>query len=376
MQYRKFGRLDFEGSALGFGCMRLPTPDGNVLNPDITEKEAVGIIRYAIDNGVNYVDTAYLYHSGESERMVGRALADGYRRQVKLATKAPMQLIHSAADYDAILNEQLTKLNTECIDLYMFHGIGRKTWDVILKEDLLSRAEAAARDGKIRYIGFSFHDTYEAFEEIVNGYDKWDFCQIQYNFMDTQSQAGTKGLKLAAEKGLGVVVMEPLRGGKLANPLKEVRELMERRGYTGTLSDLALRWVWAQSEVSVVLSGMSGREQVRQNLCSAQRAGAPLTRQETELIDEIREIYKKREGIPCTGCSYCMPCPQGIDIPWIMDIYNDGVVYDYLSEPRRRYNFFGRPASKCIQCKKCEEKCPQGLPIAQWLREIDGKLSL
>ena len=150
----------------------------------------------------------------------------------------------------------------------MFHGIGRKTWDVILKEDLLSRAEAAARDGKIRYIGFSFHDTYEAFEEIVNGYDKWDFCQIQYNFMDTRSQAGTKGLKLAAEKGLGVVVMEPLRGGKLANPLKEVRELMERRGYTGTLSDLALRWVWAQSEVSVVLSGMSSREQVRQNLCS------------------------------------------------------------------------------------------------------------
>lgn len=376
MQYRKFGNLDWKGSALGFGCMRLPTKDGSVLSPDITEKETVDIIRYAIDNGVNYVDTAYLYHSGESERMVGKALADGYRDRVKLATKAPMQCIHTAGDYDAILDEQLKKLDTEQIDLYMFHGIGKKTWDVIVEQDLLSRAEAAVKSGKTRYIGFSFHGPYEAFEEIVNGYDHWDFCQIQYNFMDTQSQAGTKGLKLAAQKGLAVVVMEPLRGGKLANPLREVKELMKRRGYEGTLSDLALRWVWSQEEVSVVLSGMSNMEQVRQNLRCAQAAGTPLTQQETELLGEIREIYEKREGIPCTGCSYCMPCPQGIDIPWIMDIYNDGLIYDYQREPQRRYNFFGRPGSKCVGCGACEQKCPQGLPIVQWLSKIDKELSL
>ena len=376
MQYRKFGKLDWQGSALGFGCMRLPTKDGSVLSPDITEKEAVGMIRYAIDHGVNYVDTAYLYHSGESERMVGKALADGYRQKVKLATKAPMQCIRTAADYDRILGEQLQKLDTDRIDLYMFHGIGKKTWDVICEQGLLSRAEAAVKAGKIRYVGFSFHGPYEAFEEIVNGYDKWDFCQIQYNFMDTHSQAGTKGLKLAAQKGLGVVVMEPLRGGKLANPLKEVRELMARSGYEKPLSDLALRWVWSQSEVSVVLSGMSDMEQVRQNVRCAQQAGAPLTQEEQKLVEGIRAIYGKREGIPCTGCSYCMPCPQGIDIPWIMDIYNDGIVYDYLKEPQRRYNFFGRPGSKCVQCKKCEEKCPQAIPIPEWLEKIDAELSI
>ncbi len=376
MQYRKFGKWDWKGSALGFGCMRLPTPDKSALNPDIMEIEATDMLRYAIDCGVNYIDTAYLYHSGQSECIVGRALGDGYRQKVKLATKAPMPRIRTAEDYDTILDEQLKKLQTDHIDLYMFHGLGKQTWEGVKELELLHRAEQAVRDGKIGAIGFSFHDRYEIFEEIIHGYDAWDFCQIQYNFMDTHAQAGTKGLKLAAQKGLGVVVMEPLRGGKLANPLPDVKDLLRQRCYEGTLSDLALRWIWSQDEVSVVLSGMSDMEQTKMNIRSAERAGKPLTQEEILLIEEIRKIYEQREGIPCTGCAYCIPCPQGINIPWILYIYIDVIVYDYMSEPKRRYNFFERPGSKCIKCGKCEKKCPQAIPIAAWMEKIDEELSL
>jgi len=266
MQYRSFGRLDWKASALGFGCMRLPTSDGERLSPNILEDEAIRMIRRAIDSGVNYLDTAYPYHGGQSEVVVGKALQDGYREKVRLATKLPVWMVESAADFDRLLNEQLAKLQTSYIDFYLLHALSHSRWqDIVLKHDLLTRAEAALADGRIRHLGFSFHDEYEAFEEIVNGSDLWSFCQIQYNYMDTENQAGVRGLKLAADKGLAVVVMEPLMGGRLADPPKDILEVMDRFPARRTPVEWALEWLWVQPEVSVVLSGMSTMTQVEEN---------------------------------------------------------------------------------------------------------------
>ena len=213
MQYRNFGKLDWKASALGFGCMRLPSHDGKYFSPNIDEAEALRMMHHAIDCGVNYIDTAYPYHGGQSEVAVGKALKGGYREKVKLATKLPTWLVESPADFDRLLNEQLQKLETDQIDFYLIHALNRKRWpEIVLKHDLLGRAEAALADGRIGHLGFSFHDEYASFEEIVNGSDLWSFCQIQYNYMDTENQAGYRGLKLAADKGLAVVVMEPLMG--------------------------------------------------------------------------------------------------------------------------------------------------------------------
>jgi uncharacterized protein len=219
MQYRNFGSFDWKTSALGFGCMRLPTVDGNPHSPHINESEAVRMIRHAIDSGVNYIDTAYPYHNGQSEVVVGKALQDGYREKVRLATKMPVWMVNQPADFDRILAEQLERLQTDSIDFYLLHALNKERWhDVVLKHDLLKQAQIALADGRIRNLGFSFHDHYDVFVEILNGSDLWSFCQIQYNYMDTENQAGTRGLKLAAEKGLAVVIMEPLMGGRLADP--------------------------------------------------------------------------------------------------------------------------------------------------------------
>ncbi|NMC55872.1 MAG: aldo/keto reductase, partial [Eubacteriaceae bacterium] len=323
MQYRKLGNLDFKVSALGFGCMRLPTTDNAPESDNIDEKEAIRMIRYAIDTGVNYVDTAFPYHKGASETVTGKALKDGYRDKVKLATKSPMMRITTKEQYNNYLDEQLRKLGTDHINFYLFHGLNKSRWDIILQEELLFEAEKAQKAGKISYICFSFHDKYEVFEQIVNGYDKWTLCQIQYNYMDTNFQAGEKGLKLAASKGIGVSVMEPLRGGKLANPPSMVKKIMNESGYTDTPSNLALQWVWSQPEVSVVLSGMHTMQQVKENLISAENSSVgKLTEAEYEIIDKIREFYTTRTNIGCTGCSYCKPCKMGIDIPYVLNLYS------------------------------------------------------
>ncbi|MDR0468651.1 MAG: aldo/keto reductase [Peptococcaceae bacterium] len=371
MQYRTFGKLDWKVSVLGFGAMRLPTDTDAEGNSTIIESEAIRIIRHAIDNGVNYVDTAYRYVNGQSEYLVGKALKDGYRDKVRLATKAPMPMIKTAADYDRILDEQLKKLDQDYIDFYLFHGLSKASWRLIVDQEILPHAEAALKAGKIGHIGFSFHDDYNAFEEIVNGYDKWTLCQVQYNLMDEENQAGTKGVELAASKGLAVVVMEPLRGGKLSAPVKEVAEAMDKFGYKETLPNLALQWVWNHPEVSVALSGMSTMEQVQENLVSADRSSAgSLSKEELALVKEIEAIYRQRPGIPCTSCRYCMPCPQGIDIPRMLGTYNEALVYDYYVESKRTYGMFGGTAGKCVQCKECEGKCPQTIPISEWMGKI------
>jgi predicted aldo/keto reductase-like oxidoreductase len=380
MQYRNFGHLDWQSSALGFGCMRLPTMDKNPMSGNINEEEAKRMIRYAIDQGVNYVDTAYPYHNGSSEVVVGKALQDGYREKVKLATKSPTWLINQAADFDKYLNEQLTRLQTDHIDFYLLHGLDKERWhQIIQKFNLLSKAETAVRDGRIRHIGFSFHDKYDSFQEIADGYDRWDFCQIQYNYMDTENQAGTKGLKYAASKGLAVIIMEPLLGGKLANPPKPVRELFEGSGSKSSPAEWALQWVWNHPEVTLLLSGMSSMSQVVENIESANRSGAnSLGSEKLQLIERVRQKYKERTVIPCTGCSYCMPCPNGVDIPRVFGFYNDGYMHEDLPTSRALYGRFldeKERAGACLQCRVCEEKCPQKILISEWMPKAHAVLA-
>ena len=380
MQYRSFGKLDWKASALGFGCMRFPSLDHAPNSPNIDEAEASRMLRYAIDHGVNYVDTAYPYHGGQSEVMVGKALKDGYREKVKLATKLPVWLVESPADFDRLLNEQLAKLQTDHIDFYLLHALSHSRWqNIVLKHKLLDRAEAALADGRIRHLGFSFHDEYPAFEEIVNGSDLWSFCQIQYNYMDAENQAGVRGLKLAADKGLGVVVMEPLMGGRLADPPKDVLEAMEGYSVRRTPVEWALDWLWDQPEVSVILSGMSTMAQVQENLNLAGRSlTESFTSSDLSLIANVREKYHARIAIPCTKCGYCMPCPNGVYIPANFDFFNYAHLYDDVPGARMRYQVFlteAERSSVCIACGVCESLCPQKIEISQWMPKVTALLS-
>ncbi|EMT39811.1 putative oxidoreductases of the aldo/keto reductase family [Thermoanaerobacter thermohydrosulfuricus WC1] len=370
MQYRQFGKLNIAVSALGFGLMRLPVIDND--NSKIDEAEAIKMIRYAIDNGVNYIDTAWPYHGGNSEIVAGKALKDGYREKTFLATKLPTWLINEKEDMDKYLNEQLKKLQTDHIDFYLLHALDKNKWENMKKVDALSWAEKKKQEGKIRYIGFSFHDEYPVFQEIVDYYDKWDFCQIQYNYMDIDVQAGEKGLKYAASKGLGVVIMEPIRGGRLANPPKAVQDIWDTAKVKRTPAEWALQWLWNQPEVSVVLSGMSTFEQLKENIESAKRSGInTLTKEELEIVSKVRNKYKELSPIACTGCNYCMPCPNGVNIPRNFELYNEAHMYNTYEANRRDYENLGdAKASSCIECGTCESVCPQHLTIIDYLKEV------
>ncbi|MFZ3371405.1 MAG: aldo/keto reductase [Desulfitobacteriaceae bacterium] len=372
MQYSKFGKLDFQTSILGFGCMRLP-----VLNRDpakIDEVEAIRMIRHAIDNGVNYVDTAYFYHQGQSEILVGKALQNGYRKKVKLATKLPVEQCEKFEDFDSLLNEQLEKLATDHIDFYLLHGLNRSTWDKAKKLGIELFLETALADGRITYAGFSFHDEYPVFKEIVDAYP-WTFCQIQYNYMDTEFQAGTKGLQYAAAKGLAVIIMEPIKGGKLAKtPPPPILELWSKAEEQYSPAEWALRWVWNHPEVTMLLSGMSTMEQVEENLRVANVAKPnSLSEQELTLIKDVKKQFSLLSKIDCTACGYCQPCPSGVDIPRNFTIYNDAYIYDDNKSSQFVYNTFFTPttrASACTECGACEEACPQHLSIREHLKEI------
>jgi predicted aldo/keto reductase-like oxidoreductase len=376
VQYRRFGKLDWKGSALGFGCMRLPTLDGKAANID--ELEATRMLHDAIDHGVNYVDTAYSYHEGNSERFVGRALQGGYRRKIKLATKAPCWLIQAPEDFDRYLNEQLEKLQTDHIDFYLLHGLRTGRWQQMRDLGAREWAEKAIADGRIGHLGFSFHDEYNVFQQIVDEYDGWTFCQIQYNYMNVENQAGAKGLEYAASKGLAVVIMEPLLGGRLVNPPESIQQIWDSAEKKHAPADWALQWLWNQPEVSVVLSGMSTVEQVQQNLASADASGVNrLTEKELALIGRVCEKYRELAPIPCTQCGYCLPCPNGVFIPRNLTLYNDGAMYSRPENARSWYGFWltdAQKASACIQCCDCETKCPQSIPISQWMPIVHAVL--
>ena len=368
MEYRLFGKLDFQVSALGFGCMRLPTLGAR---DQIDEREAERMLYYAIDQGVNYVDTAYGYHGGNSERFLGRALnKGGYRDKIKLATKLPCGEVKEPGDFDRLLNEQLSKLQTDHIDFYLLHGLRRQRWDLVKPMDITTWLEGAKADGRIRHIGFSFHDTLDVFKEIIDDYEGWEFCQIQYNYMNEDYQAGTEGMQYAASKGLAVVVMEPLLGGRLVDPPLAVQEVWDNAEQKRNAAGWGLQWVWNHPEVSVVLSGMTAMEHVQENIQSAERSGVGiLTQEEQALIAKAQEQYESLCPVPCTDCNYCMPCPNGVNIPRNFSDLNRGVMYNSLDEARGQYARMNEDqrASACIQCRECEEKCPQDILISQWM---------
>ena len=374
MILRKMGKTGEEVSALGFGCMRLPTlQDGKIDLPEATK-----MLRFAIDNGVNYVDTAWGYHNGESEPFVGEALKGGYRERVHLATKLPSWLIKTREDMDHYLDEQLKRLQTDSIDFYLIHALNRRFWKNLKENDLFDFMDKALEQGKIKHIGFSFHDTLEVFKEIVDSYN-WEFCQIQYNYVDLKYQAGAEGLRYASKKNMGIVIMEPLRGGRLANRVPpEVAELWKSAPKKRTPAQWALRWLWNDPDIGVVLSGMSNMDQVKENIETAKRAvPESLTPEELDLVAEVGRVYRSRTGVGCTGCNYCMPCPNNVFIPTAFEFYNIALMFDDAKEAKRSYNLFVKEenrASKCIECGKCEELCPQRIAIIEKLKEVKALL--
>ncbi len=378
MQYRKFGKLDWKVSALGFGSMRLPQTGNDMASP-IDEPEAIKMIRYAIDNGVNYVDTAFPYNAGGSERVVGKALQDGYRAKTRLATKLTPMVLKSPDDFEPFFNGQLKRLQTDKIDFYLLHSLNAKSWKQMKEWKAIQFVEKKMAEGKVGYFGFSFHDEYGVFKDIVDYYDNWNFCQIQYNYVDRNHQAGRKGVEYAAGKGLGIVVMEPLRGGQLTREqppsLTKIWDTAKQR----SLAEWGLDWVWNQPELSVVLSGMSTMEQVVQNVTYAGRSAPNMLKDEDiALFKKITDTYESMNPIPCTGCKYCQPCPNKVNIPRIFEFYNDKAVNDNFYASLHYSLGFGFPAEQradnCQECGECLEKCPQHINIPEELKKAHDVL--
>lgn len=368
MLYRKLGQTDKMASILGFGTMRLPTIGGD--DSQIDGEKAVNMIRYAIDSGVNYIDTAYPYHGGMSESIIGKALEDGYREKVYLATKLPSWLITGREDMDHYLNEQLERLRTDHIDFYLLHALNRDFWDLVKKHGIFNFLSSALSDGRIRHTGFSFHDNINLFKEIIDSYP-WDVCQIQYNFMDEDFQAGKEGLMYAASKELGVVIMEPLRGGYLVSSPPEIQNIWDSAKTKRSPVEWGLRYLWDYPEISVVLSGMSDLVHVESNIEFAKK-GLPnsLTEEEKKLISRVKEIYRAKTRVYCTGCHYCMPCPSGVNIPETFKYLNNAEMFDRIEEEKLLYSGLEGKASNCTECGQCEDKCPQRTPIKEMLKEV------
>ncbi len=381
MLYRTMPKNGDKLSILGFGCMRLPaTPEGA-----IDEPRAIAQIRAAIDAGVNYVDTAWPYHAGASEPLLGKALRDGYRERVRLATKLPSWLVHTRDDMDRFLEAQLKRLETDHIDYYLVHALDGPLWDAVSGHGVAGFLDAARADGRIVNAGFSFHGLLPDFKRIVDAYP-WIFCQIQYNYLDQEFQAGSEGLRYAAERGLGVVVMEPLRGGSLARPAESpaVAAIWDEAPVKRAPVEWALRWVWNHPEVTLLLSGMNEEAHVAQNVAVADQAlPGSLSEAETALVDRAGAKYKELLKVGCTGCGYCMPCPMGVQIPKCFDAYNGLHMSGDAEAARFRYAIsvggvigVDAPgfASQCVACGECLEKCPQHIEIPEVLKSVVADL--
>lgn len=383
MLYREMPKTGDKISILGFGCMRLP---GGQMNPG--EKESIEQIRYAIDQGVNYLDTAWPYHNGKSEVILGKALKNGYREKVKVADKLPHWYCKNIEDMNHYLDIQLDRLDESFIDYYLIHNLDYTSWTKAKESGVFDFIRQAKEAGKIINIGFSFHGPREDFKKIIDDYD-WDFCQIQFNILDKTFQAGIEGLEYAYSKNIGVVAMEPLRGGSLAGKLPDaVEKIYKTSPVKRTNVEWALRWVWNHPGVITVLSGMNKMEHIKENIRIASEAEIhSLSEAELETIDSAADTFRSLMKVPCTACQYCQPCPKNVDIPSAFHFYNNKYLFKqgfisrslYLIQTGGFQEKAPALASQCIQCGKCVKECPQNIDIPAELnkveKEFEGKLT-
>lgn len=371
MKIRNNFNLQAKPSLLGFGCMRFPTYKDAQGNYKIDYPLTEEMIEYALEKGVNYIDTAYPYHNGESEIVVGKIMKKYPRDSFFLATKLPMWKVDSKESVRNIFNEQLEKLQMDYVDFYLLHALDRGRFDKVIEYEVIQECLKLKEEGKIKYLGFSFHDDYEVFERIINHYD-WDFCQIQFNYMDTEEQAGLKGLKLAGEKNIPVVIMEPIKGGSLANLSDDVNRVFKSYNEQASAASWALRYVASFPEVMTVLSGMSNFEQVKDNI-NTFTDFKELNEEENELVVKVKDLINSKIKSRCTGCEYCMPCPRGVNIPrafrtWnVWSMYNKGE--SFINQYKNGIKETGSPLN-CIACGKCEKLCPQKISIIEDLKKV------
>lgn len=382
MLYREMGKTGEKVSILGFGCMRLPIR-GNYVQIDIDK--ASNLLDHALDQGINYLDTAYPYHGistshgGNSEIFLGEYLSEGGRRdEVYLATKLPTWRLENEEDMENFFIQQLKRLKTDYIDFYLLHSLKEKQWFHLEDLGVLEFLDKAVADGRIKYTGFSSHDETDFIKEVVDSY-QWDMCQIQYNYLDENIQAGKEGLNYAAEKGLGVVIMEPLKGGVLADYVpSEVQKIWDNAPLKRTPAEWAFRYLWDIPEISVVLSGMNTTEQLHENLQTAEK-GLPrsFTSEERKLMEEVKEVYLGKISVECSKCGYCMPCPSGINIPQCLSYLNQAGMFEDYSEVKNQYYFMLKDtemAGNCLECGLCEEMCSQHLSIREELKKVVRKM--
>ena len=380
MLYRKFPKIgELEISALGLGCMRLPVKDGDAAAID--EGAVEKMFETALELGVNYIDTAWPYHREQSEPVVGRTLERlGARDKVNLATKSPVWLVKDEGDWDRYLDAQLAKLKTDHIDFYLLHALDAGRWENVRKTRGLEFLQRAKGDGRIRHAGFSFHDSLSTFKTIVDGYDAWEFCQVQYNYMDDAYQAGSEGIAYAAAREIGVIVMEPLRGGALARVPDPVLDILGSWKVPRRPAEWALRHVLDRQEVVTVLSGMGKTEEIAENAAVASSARAnSLLAAEKAVIAEARVFFAEKQKVPCTTCAYCKPCPNGVSIPEVFAQWNNASMYGdrkgSASWYRAQYVKAGTGADQCTKCGECLEKCPQHIEIPDRLEEAHSYLT-
>jgi predicted aldo/keto reductase-like oxidoreductase len=369
MKYRKMPKSEDQLSVLGFGCMRFPTTkDGK-----IDEEQSLAMLHEAYRAGVNYYDTAWGYHDEGSEPFIGKFLSQIDRDKVFVATKLPCWLVKTRADMDDFLEKQLKRLQTDHIDYYLLHALNKKSWNTVHELGVLDFLQGAKASGRIRHIGFSFHDDYDTFEQIVQAWD-WDFTQIMLNYLDTEYQAGLKGMRLAISKNMGIISMEPLRGGKLAKHIPpEVEEVWKSAGNTQTPVERALSWVWNIPQCTLLLSGMSTIEQVRQNIELSEKAEANiLSDAEQHIYSKAREAYLARIPYLCSECRYCMPCPYGVNIPANLGQYAEALMFEDKNSKEAYLSFIPEKmrANQCVECGECLSKCPQQIDIPKWMQTI------